>query len=141
MLRFKKNYGLKIIILLFIFPLAATKSFTQTKTPDINAEYYKIEKMPSFPGGDKKRIKFVNKNLVIPKEAKKQGIKGTVKIMFTIDSTGTIIKETVKVMQCVHPLLDEEAIRVVKLFPQWTPAYTAEKAVNCYFIMPIKFDY
>jgi len=98
-----------------------------------------IDTFPAFPGGDIKRIKFIEKNLIYPKEARQNNIKGTVLVKFTIDSTGKILHETISIEKGINPLLDNEAIKLVKLFPDWKPAFAKGKSVRCQMIMPIRF--
>ena len=71
--------------------------------------YIVVEDMPKFLEGD--IIKYVNEHLRYPKEAKEQGIEGKVFVQFIIERSGYIVE--VKVLRPVHPLLDEEAMRVV----------------------------
>jgi hypothetical protein len=43
------------------------------------------------------------------------------------------------VVKGVHKTLDNEANRVIKTMPQWTPGKQRGKAVNARFTLPIKF--
>jgi len=136
------NRNFKILLMSFLtfFSVEFMTAKAQANENEQEKEFVKIEKMPSFPGGEQKRYNFIKKNLKYPKEAKKSGIKGTVMVSFVIDSTGIILQETIEIVKSVHPLLDKEALRVVKLFPKWTPAYTAEGAVKSQFHLPIRFN-
>jgi len=98
-----------------------------------------IQLMPTFPGGEKKLYKYIKKHLVYPKQAKKEMVTGTVKVNFTIDSTGFILPETVNVVNRIHPLLDAEAIKLVKGFPNWNPAIARDRAIACQYILPVRF--
>jgi protein TonB len=49
------------------------------------------------------------------------------------------IVDNVKLLKGVDPSLDNEAIRVVKLIPQWKPGRQGGKAVNVSFSVPVKF--
>jgi hypothetical protein len=43
------------------------------------------------------------------------------------------------VSKSADPLLDEEAVRVVKAMPKWTPGKHKGKTVNVRFFLPIVF--
>ena len=96
-----------------------------------------VEEMPEFPGGKDSLYKFLGANIVYPNKAKKDGIEGKVYVNFTIEKDGTINK--VKVLRSVHPLLDEEAIRVVESFPKWKPGKQKGKAVRVSYNLPLNF--
>lgn len=78
------------------------------------------EARPRFDEGDANSFsKWVNEHKIYPEEAKKAGIQGRVTLQFTITKEGKLTN--VVLLRGVHPLLDEEAIRVVKSAPQkWT---------------------
>jgi TonB family protein len=96
-----------------------------------------IEVKPIYPGGDVELIKYVAQNTVYPKQAVEKGIEGTVYIRFVVTKTGEIANATV--MRSVDPLLEAEAIRVVKSLPKWKPGMHKSQPVNVWFIMPVKF--
>ena len=69
--------------------------------------------------------------------AKENGIQGKVFVQFVVWKDGSI--RDVKVVKGVHKTLDNEATRVVKTMPKWTPGKQRGKAVNARFTLPIKF--
>lgn len=73
-----------------------------------------------YPGGQKAMISFIQENLIISKKLKRDKIKGTVIIGFTIDKTGKVID--IKVLQSLREDLDNLAIRVIEKMPLWKPA-------------------
>ncbi len=99
--------------------------------------FINVEVMPEFPGGQKEMMKFINNNLKYPPEAKAQGIQGTVVIQFVVTKAGKL--ENFKVMRGIKPLLDEEALRVLKVMPDWIPGKQGGKAVAVYFTLPFRF--
>jgi TonB family protein len=99
--------------------------------------YNVVEKMPSFPGGDEARIDFMMKNLKYPEQAKKNGVQGKVFVTFIIETDGSLTN--VKVMRGIGAGCDEEAVRVIKLMPKWTPGIEKGKPVKVQFVLPIKF--
>jgi TonB family protein len=125
----KKLFTLAILALSF-------NCFAQLK-PDDSPTFTVVEEMPSYPGGDDARIKFLVENIVYPKEAKEKKIMGTVYVSFIIDKTGSVTD--VNVLRGIGGGCDEEAVRVVNLMPKWVPGKKAGKNVRVQFYMPIKF--
>jgi len=99
--------------------------------------YTVVEEMPSYPGGDDARIKFLVANIRYPQMAKESGIQGTVFVTFVVDDKGKICN--VKCLRGIGGGCDEEAVRVVKLMPKWTPGKQAGKNVNVQFNMPVRY--
>ncbi len=96
-----------------------------------------VEEMPTFPGGDESRIKFLTENIKYPQMAKESGIQGTVYVTFVIDERGRVAD--VKVLRGIGGGCDEEAVRVVKMMPPWNAGKQSGKPVRVQFNMPIKF--
>ena len=96
-----------------------------------------VEKMPSYPGGDEARIKFLVENVKYPPEAMKKGIQGKVFVTFIVRKNGAITD--VKVLRGIGGGCDEEAVRVIKLMPKWIPGEQEGKPVDVQFNLPLKF--
>jgi periplasmic protein TonB len=96
-----------------------------------------VEEMPSFPGGETERNKFLAENIQYPQQATENGIQGTVYVSFVVDSKGNVTD--VKVLRGIGGGCDEEALRVVKMMPQWRPGKQNGKTVRVLFNMPIYF--
>jgi protein TonB len=96
-----------------------------------------VEENPEFVGGMAKLYEYLGKNIQYPEMAKENGIQGKVFVQFVVWKDGTI--RDVKVVKGVHKTLDNEANRVIKTMPQWTPGKQRGKAVNARFTLPIKF--
>ncbi len=96
-----------------------------------------VEDMPKFPGGDVGLIKYIAKHTKYPNIAREGGIEGKVYIRFCVTNTGLVKK--VSVARGVDPLLNNEAIRVVKSLPKWKPGEQSGKKVNVWFTVPINF--
>jgi len=95
------------------------------------------EEMPSYPGGDAERQKFLAETIHYPQQAAETGIQGTVYIQFIVDTRGNITD--VKIMRGIGGGCDEEAIRVIKMMPQWHPGRQNGKTVRVLFNMPVIF--
>jgi periplasmic protein TonB len=100
--------------------------------------FLSVEVMPQFPGGITALHRFISDNVRYPADALKRGISGTVKIYFYIRKDGYV--DNVKVIKSVDPLLDAEAVRVIRLMPRWTPAYHHGRPVIMMYTIPIVFN-
>ena len=72
-----------------------------------------------------------------PGKARRKGLAGKVFVEFVIDTDGSVID--VAILRGVHPLLDDEAIRVVKSFPQFIPGQQRGKPVKVRYRLPMNF--
>lgn len=90
-----------------------------------------------FPGGIDQLYEYLQNNIVYPKQAKEQGITGTVVVGFCISKEGNVVD--IHIIQGVHPLLDEEAMRVVGAMPRWEPALSSGAPISNNFDIPITF--
>jgi len=101
-------------------------------------EVYKIaEKMPSYPGGEEARIKFLVENIKYPEAAMKNNVQGKVFVTFVVRADGSITD--VKILRGIGSGCDEETVRVMKLMPKWNPGEEKGKPVDVQFNLPIKF--
>ena len=97
-----------------------------------------VEQLPSFPGGENERVKFLSNNLKVPSEGLKEGLEGTVYVTFVVKEDGSI--KDVKILRGLGKTYDEEVLRVVNLMPAWLPGVQRGKAVAVQFNMPVKFS-
>ncbi|NCX96219.1 MAG: energy transducer TonB [Chitinophagia bacterium] len=67
----------------------------------------------------------------------KKGIQGRVIVNFVVNEDGFI--SDVKVLRGIGGGCDEEALRVIKAMPTWTPGEQDGKKVKTYFTQPISF--
>ena len=98
-----------------------------------------VETMPTFPGGNEALMKYLSDNVKVPLDAEENGIQGKVVVSYVIDFDGSVID--VQVVQSVHPVLDEEAVRVVKNMPKWTAGTRNGMAVRTKYSIPINFRF
>lgn len=96
-----------------------------------------LEQYPEFPGGMVELMKWLNANLHYPEGAQSQKIQGKVIVAFIINKDGSISNP--HVTTSVHPLLDREAIRVVKMMPKWKPGMERKTPCRTMFVIPINF--
>ena len=96
-----------------------------------------VGRQPHFPGGQQALLEFLRQNVNYPEQAKKDSIEGRVVVGFVIDTDGSITDP--KIVRSVHPLLDAEALRVVKLMPKWEPGSENGTPVKVKYNLPISF--
>ncbi len=108
-----------------------------TEEPMEEPVYKVVEVMPEFPGGMKALMDFIQKNIRYPEEARKNGIQGRVIVSVVIDKNGRVTDPVI--MRSRYPALDEEALRIVGLMPQWKPGMQQGKAVKVEFAFPVTF--
>lgn len=100
--------------------------------------YTTADIMPSFPGGEEAAYHFIFENIVYPKEAKDKGIVGKVIVKFIVTSEGKL--DSISVAKSVHPLLDAEAVRLIREMPVWIPAESGGKKINVWYTFPVTFQ-
>ena len=98
-----------------------------------------VEHKPTFNGMDAEQgfREWVSKNTNYPPVAQENGISGRVFVEFTISKTGEVTD--VKLLRGVDPLLDNEAMRVIKASPKWTPGMQRGKPVKVKYQFPVAF--
>ncbi len=94
-----------------------------------------IEVKPEFSGGMSKFYDYISKNYRSPNVP---GLKGKVLISFVVEKDGSITD--IKVLKDVGYGSGEEAIRVLKNCPKWTPAEQNGKKVRCVFMLPLNIQ-
>ena len=96
-----------------------------------------VESMPVFPGGDAGVHAYLQENTTFPKQAREVGIAGTVYVAFVVEKDGSI--SDVRILRGIGGGCDEEAMRVVKNMPRWTPGKQRSIPVRVNFNLGIKF--
>lgn len=115
---------------------------------DMDVPFATVEKVPLYPGCEKvpkseKRKcfqeqiqKHIARNFRYPEEAQYDGIQGRVFVQFTIGKNGSIIGIKTR---GPHPLLEDEARRIISLLPRVSPGESGGEKVNVPFSIPIIF--
>ena len=103
--------------------------------------YYMAEVNPQYVGGEKAMKKFMKENLEFPAVAEKEEMEGTVFVSFVVSESGKVTEVEVSnhTYSDVDVMFMEEALRVVKMMPNWTPGLQNGKAVDVLFSLPITF--
>ncbi|WP_431242753.1 energy transducer TonB [Flavobacterium sp. P21] len=90
-----------------------------------------IDVKPEFPGGKEAMDSFIKQNFKSPKE----GLKGKVYAMFIIEKDGSL--SDIKILRDIGYETVAEAIRVIKLFPKWSPGKLNNKTVRALYSIPM----
>ena len=103
-----------------------------------NEPFLVVENMPEFPGGESALMKFIAENINYPKAAQRIGVEGRVTLAFIIDEQGAITD--IEVLRGIGAGCDEEAIRVLKLLPNYNPGKQRGVPVKVKMRLPINFN-
>lgn len=96
-----------------------------------------VQQLPEFPGGIVEFMKWLQRHLQYPEEARQKRIQGKVMVSFIVNKDGSITDA--KVTRSVNPQLDGEAMRVINLMPKWKPGVDNGKPCRTLFAIPIVF--
>lgn len=105
--------------------------------PDDDKVYEVVDVMPEFPGGETELLRYMARNVKYPAESIKNKEEGSLSLSFIINKDGSL--SDIKVVKSLTPLLDAEAVRVVKNMPKWTPGKVKGKVVRVAYTTPITF--
>jgi len=134
--------SVKILFMLsLVFALSSNVHAFSDTSINQNTEdsvYSIVDKMPEYPGGEKALVVFLNQTIVYPAEALKKNEQGKVIVQFVIGKTGKV--ENAKVVRSVTPDLDNEALRVIGLLPDWIPGEQNGAKVAVFRIIPVMFQ-
>jgi TonB family protein len=128
-----------ILALMFLLPMTISAQIEQKRSEPVQKGFgvSVVQVQPEFPGGADSLQSFLKANLVYPDSAKYKRIQGRVYIGFLVDRKGRI--KDAKLLSGVNKWLDDEALRVVNIMPQWTPGTAGGSAVDVQYILPIDF--
>lgn len=97
-----------------------------------------VEELPQYPGGMVEFMKWLTATLHYPDQALKQKIQGKVIISFIVNKDGSL--SDLKLVQSAGKLLDDEAMRVARLMPNWKPGIDKGKPCRSMIAIPIVFE-
>ena len=97
-----------------------------------------VEKMPEFPGGQQALFYYLSTTVTYPLIAQENGIQGTSVVQFVINQDGSISDVTI-LRSAGETSLDNEAMRVIRLMPNWSPGILKGKPVRVMYTIPVHF--
>ncbi|MEZ5037094.1 MAG: energy transducer TonB [Chitinophagales bacterium] len=92
----------------------------------------------TYPGGTNALLKFLADNLQYPNEAREAGKQGVVKVQFYIDIDGSI-QDLKVISDQVGSGCAEEALRIIRLMPNWIPGTKNGNPIKVPYTVPITF--
>ena len=102
--------------------------------------YYECDTWPTFLGSPDP-VSFLKRWVYVylkyPRQAVEEGIQGKVLVDFVIDEKGKV--KDAKVVKGVHPLLDDEALRVINASPDWKPGKVGGRKVKSEMSLYVEF--
>jgi periplasmic protein TonB len=115
------------------------KQVVEEKKDDDDQIFSKVEVEAAFPGGDSKWKQYLERNLngnVASDGGAPEG-NYTIIVQFVVDKEGNI--SDVRALTSHGFGMEEEAMRVIKKGPKWTPAIQNGRQVKAYRKQPITF--
>ncbi len=126
--------------------IANTNMTQETVQTQTSVPFSRVDVVPIFPGcenaSDKKgcfqeKMKaHIKRYFTYPKEAQESGLQGKVYIVFMVDTDGSITNIR---KRGPHPLLENEAVRIIEKLPKMKPGEEDGKAVAVPYAIPITF--
>ena len=129
----------KPVDVVFTFPVVFKLEGEETEAAGEPVSFAEVEQKPSFQSGDANAFtKWVFGQLKYPEEAIKQQVEGRVTLQFTIAKDGKV-KDINVARSSGSQILDDEAVRIVSMSPQWEPGKHKGELVDVRFTFPLVF--
>jgi TonB family protein len=129
---------LTTISLIGVTFLCFAQDTLKVKDPDADKIFTVVDHMPQFPGGEAALLDYIRTHINYPAEARNKGIEGNVYVSFILDTMGKPFD--VKLLRGLEPSLDEEAIRLIKNMPNWSPGSQNGHKVKMQYNQQVKFS-
>lgn len=99
--------------------------------------FTRVETAASPLGGMTAYYQYLAEHRIYPEQAKKEGIEGKVLVEFVVLTDGTL--EGFKVVKGLGGGCDEEAMRLIRDGPKWSPGTQDRVKVKQRFVLPVAF--
>lgn len=110
----------------------------QSKPPQPKGKIIELPDIdPMYSGGSHEMTRFISTSLRYPREAAENDIQGLVVYNFVVELDGSL--SNFEIMHRAHPLLDAEALRIIKSMPPWRPAVYKGENVRSTQYVPMYF--
>ncbi len=139
-----KNQELKTPANYTLLPEIVIRGYLKTSesTTDVGDnkiyDFVSLDQQPTFPGGMDKFYGYLKSTMVYPTEAKANKVEGKVFLSFVVETDGSL--SDIKVERKLGYGTDEEAVRVLKASPAWTPGIQNGSKVRVKYNIPISFS-
>jgi periplasmic protein TonB len=98
-----------------------------------------LTELPSFAGGGISKFReWMIYNIRLSNITGQKKISGTILITFIVDIDGEVTNVTVQ--KGISPEIDNEAVRIVKSSPRWTPGRQQGLPVRIIYKLPLTFS-
>ena len=129
----------KPVDVVFTFPVVFKLEGEKTEAAGEAVAFAEVEQKPTFMGNEPVQFtKWVFGQLKYPQEAKEKQIQGRVTLQFTIAKDGKV-KDINVARSSGSQILDDEAVRIVSMSPQWEPGKHKGEPVDVRFTFPLVF--
>lgn len=91
---------------------------------------------PIYPGGEKAMYDYLQASITDSMRNNAYGIEGNIYVQCVIEKDGSISQT--KVLKGIGGGLDQEALRIVKEMPKWTPGKVNGEPIRLKYIIPIR---
>ena len=105
---------------------------------DTGIVFTRVQEIPTYPGGEEARKKFIREHFKYSNLGPKVKIEGVVWISFIVEKDGSL--STIKVLNGIGAACDNEVISVVKQMPKWKPGKQNGMPVRVILKMPVRFE-
>ena len=109
----------------------------RSKAPEPDV-YLTAEKMPEPPGGHAALQRYLRQHTRYPEAARRQRVEGKVFVSFAVAPTGQLTD--VQLLKGIGAGCDEEALRLIRQLPTWTPGRQNGRAVAVRYTLPVTFQ-
>ena len=92
---------------------------------------------PIFTGGSGEMNRFISSSLKYPREASEKNAQGLVVYQFIVEKDGSL--SNFELLHRADPLLNDEALRIIKSMPPWRPAKHKGEFVRAKSYVPMYF--
>ncbi|MGI6074465.1 MAG: energy transducer TonB [Fermentimonas sp.] len=136
------NIRLKLIVAFSLLVLVATTNISILKAQDYPVSksdkvYENPDIMPIYVGGTPEMHRFISNTLSYPAESVEKEEQGLVVYTFVVEKDGTL--SNFNRIHGATPLLNEEALRILKNMPPWRPGRHNGEIVRSETYVPMYF--
>ena len=116
-----------------------TKIVEAPKADDEDKVFTKVENEATFPGGQQAWVRYLQKNLNANAPVDNGASPGTYQVIvkFIVSKDGSISDVQAETKHGYG--MEDEAVKIIKRGPKWTPALQNGRNVNAYRRQPITF--
>lgn len=129
--------GLVVAQTASILPVGQAEGDHASAPAAVPTIYFTADEMPAFPGGTAAMLTFLSRKINYPAAALDRSVSGKVHVAFVVDPEGHL--HDPHVVRGLGYGLDEEALRLVRIMPWWTPGRVQGRPVWVSVTLPIVF--